>query len=348
MVFFFSTRTTSADFGERLVRVECDECGCEYFYELRRMGTGSSSSPYGIGASSDARASQDQSHRDVQERLAFEADLVPCPECNWINDELVAGYRRSRYRQLGMAAAGIAFFGTVASLFGAWFTTIGPQPDRGALPYYLVGGPALFVSLGVMVILLRTWLRSRIRPNKTFPLEPQLPPGSPPAMLLSDSGEELQPAEPQDHSIGVGKDWVDLQIGKHELPPVCSVCGGVSLPEHAYKIPVSDDVQLDVPRCAECRRRLDADARRLRAIASVCVLLGWGVACLSLSFDAIGSAMLLFPFAIAWVVIDDIVKTAKTAPAKVVDIDMSRGTVRLRFRNSEYCSSMTQTDAKEN
>lgn len=68
------------------------------FYELTMIGIGTTSAPYGLGATSAETTSKDLSALELQNRLIDEAELVPCPRCHWINEELIEGYRRSRYR----------------------------------------------------------------------------------------------------------------------------------------------------------------------------------------------------------------------------------------------------------
>src|SRR5665213_2105223 len=126
MFLFWEKRVDAEQGGGRVVRVECAKCGCEYFYELTRIGTGSRSVPYGIGVARATRSVQEQSKRDLTRRLATEAELVPCPQCNWINDDLVQGYRCGRYRSFGTLAIGIGVVGTALSLVAAWFISIGP------------------------------------------------------------------------------------------------------------------------------------------------------------------------------------------------------------------------------
>src|SRR5687768_10630050 len=160
MLFYFDKKFDAERVGARLERVECSKCGCEYFYELRRVGKGRGFAPYRLGQASAARLAHEKSAHDLAERLTFEADLVPCPRCNWINDELVEGYRRGRYRRLGAVAVGVGVIGTAASLIAAWFISIGPAADRAALPYCLFGGPMVFISSAAAMISLRRWLRS--------------------------------------------------------------------------------------------------------------------------------------------------------------------------------------------
>ena len=152
--------------------------------------------PYMIGSGRATRSALDQSERDLNRRLISEAELVPCPSCNWINDDLVRGYRRGRYQRLTVIAFCISIFGTAGSLIAAGYMSIGPAADRKLLPYVLIGGPALFLTLAAAVVLVRVGLRSLIRPNRKFPEAPKLPRGTPPALLKDRSTGSLKPAKP--------------------------------------------------------------------------------------------------------------------------------------------------------
>ena len=224
MPFYYGKRFTSANVGARIIEVECDKCGCKYFYELVRIGTGAETAPYGIGKSAAIRSSEKQAQADSRNRLSHEAELVPCPKCNWINDDLVEGYRRGRFRSLRTLAIGIGTFGTVGSLIGAWFIWVDPAPDHGALPYFLFAGPAISVSLGIALVLLRKWLRSRIQPNREFPLAPRLPPGSSPALVVDEETGRLRRAQTRDVRYSDNSEWHNFQIGRDRLPPVCCCC----------------------------------------------------------------------------------------------------------------------------
>jgi hypothetical protein len=119
MLFYFNKQIHSEHVGQRVVGVVCTNCGCEYYYELARLGLGSGTAHYGIGVGAATRSAQENSRRDLAQRLVGEAELVPCPKCYWINDDLIQGYRRARYRRLGTFALGVGFFGTVISLICA-------------------------------------------------------------------------------------------------------------------------------------------------------------------------------------------------------------------------------------
>src|SRR5271168_4267520 len=97
--------------GGRIVRVACTRCGCEYFYKFTRIGIGSTQAPYGLGVDRATRKANQKAQKDLDRRLASEAELVPCPKCHWINDDLVVGCRRGSYRKWGDTAALIAAAG---------------------------------------------------------------------------------------------------------------------------------------------------------------------------------------------------------------------------------------------
>ncbi|HEX3313480.1 MAG TPA: hypothetical protein VHR72_01260, partial [Gemmataceae bacterium] len=151
-------------------------------------GAGHSTAPYFIGIGSAKKAATDQARRDLRARLAREADLVPCPKCNWINDELVAGYRLSYFRRLGPAALAVAIVGIAGSLLCGGLIYRGPANERFVVPYVLLGGSTIFLLLAGFLLQLQVWMRRRIQPNLHFPSAPKLPAGTPPALIVDAAG----------------------------------------------------------------------------------------------------------------------------------------------------------------
>src|SRR3954464_13576384 len=80
--------------GRRLVSVVCEKCQTSYRYELTRQGHGSASSPYFLFADDLEDRAADRAQGNLAKRLDREAELVPCPKCYWINQDLVNRYRR--------------------------------------------------------------------------------------------------------------------------------------------------------------------------------------------------------------------------------------------------------------
>lgn len=349
MVFYFSEQFASARIGVRIVGVECDQCRNEYFFELARIGAGSATAAYGLGRSAAQSSAETQSEVELAERLAEEAELVPCPHCHWISEDLVRGYRNSRYRGLVPLAGWIAFVGITACLIGAWFVSLGPPADRGALPYLLYIVPGTFLALALVTIPIRAALRSQIQPNRSFPRPPVLPPGSPPALLYDADADELRPAQkalPATQAERFGEVY-DFQIGRHSLPAQCSVCLQEPTPGCEYERQVTPAIKLQAPRCATCARAAVWTWRKIYwlsvlAVVPACYFLLWMVGLeqemLWILFVAIGLVALA---ALAFVA------SALTAPFVVVGSDMSRGVLRLRFRHPDYRPREARESAEE-
>jgi hypothetical protein len=172
MLLYFGKQYSESRTGHRLARVECDRCGCEYFYQLSRIGTGTGTAPYFIGTGRAQRAAARRASRDLQRRLERETELVPCPKCSWISDQLADAYRRTRYKFLGKVAFYIWLTTTVAVV--ALLPLLGFGPDA-LLPVALVLSGLVLVAGGVLGV--RAVLRSRIRPNANYPEARRFCPG---------------------------------------------------------------------------------------------------------------------------------------------------------------------------
>ena len=159
MILYYARKFESTIPSTRLVAVRCEKCRCEYFYKLARVGAGSAQAPYGIGSKRAARAAEAAARQDLAKRLKQDTELVPCPKCDWINEDVVARYRLGRYRRWTMFAMWTAILGTILPLVVGWFLSIGPATDRGAAPYWLIGGPTVSVAVAVLILLCRIWLR---------------------------------------------------------------------------------------------------------------------------------------------------------------------------------------------
>jgi hypothetical protein len=264
------------------------------------------------------------------------SELVPCPKCNWINDDLVQGYRRGRFRQLGAFAIGLGFVGTIVFLFVAWMLWIGPPAERAALPYVLIGGVGGSILLSALMLLFQYWLRTLIRPNRYFPQAPKLPAGTPAAVLEDPTSGELTPHDPGPRSDLAPSDWQEFQIGRDHLPLVCCGCLSPATPERGFKCQLTSTIELRIPRCEDCVWK----ARRrylliwCNAIA-IGLLLAFG-ATLPLGLKTEDFWILMgVSFAIS-IVLAFLVASVATAPAKVAGRDLARGVAKLRFRNPDY------------
>lgn len=342
MVLYWQKRMLAEHFGETTVRVECHHCGREYFYELRRVGAGSEVAPFFVGSGRASRKALDQSQRDLSRRMASEAELVPCPACNWINEDLVRGYRRGRFRIWTSIAFCIGFFGTAGSLIAAAIVYKGPAPDHKLLPYLIYGGPAVAISIAAACVLLQVGLRSLIRPNRNFPRPPKVPPGTPPALRKDPQSGELTPANRDDAVVQSPDGWQDFRIGRDEFPPVCCVCGRAAQDGSAYKCDVSKVSAVEIPRCGECAQRAKRKSRRIKFLIVVPALGVTAAVAFAAGLDAIGITFATFFALIPLAFIAEFFGPWATAPVSVSGRYLSRGIARLRFRNRAYAELLAK------
>jgi hypothetical protein len=232
--------------------------------------------------------------------------------------------------------------GSILSLVAAWFIHIGHANDRWLLPFLLIGGPAAFVGIAIALLLLRGWLRGLIQPNRGFPGEPHLPPGTPPALLMDEATETLRPVVQT--SVPVDS-ILDFQIGRHTLPRICCECLQPSDGGRGYPIIVTNLIDVEIPRCRVCSGKSKREWIRVTLFSLfLALLVGSAMAVLMIRAVVeleivIGSILALLA---ATVVIIFLVASARTVPVKVVGRDQSRGVLRLRFRNSDYVKVVMQ------
>jgi hypothetical protein len=340
MLLYYAKRFDSAQVGARIVSIQCDKCGCEYFYELARIGVGTASAPYGAGQDAAARKSQETSQRDLDARLSYEAELVPCPKCGWINEDLIRGYRLGRLRQVGTWAIGIAIVGSASSLIAAWFTSTGGARDRELLPYFLYAGPAAFIAIGVLLLLFRAIARRRIQPNADFPLAPRVPPGTPPALVFDAETGEFRVAAPSQQVTTLIDEWREFQLGRDALPYVCCGCLKSVEPGCEHRHTVTNAITLEIPRCAECAGSTRRKFWLVWSVVAAVALAAEGAVLFAMHLESpefwivlVTCASILFLLA-AWAA------AVMTAPVKVRIVDSSRGVLRLKFRNREYLTNI--------
>ncbi len=244
---------------------------------------------------------------------------------------MIQGYRLGQYRGCGVAAFVVGLLGAIAALLCALIIWRGTPRDHGAIPYFLFGGPTLFALVAGAIILLRNGLRKLIRPNRNFPNRPEVPEGSPRALLLDANGN-LTLADPFDLADGV-----DFPMDRCQLPPLCCGCLQAADPKYAYKLPMSQTSRLEIPRCGQCASQAKRKYLLMWLLYSAC---GW---------VAGGGLVLLFHW-LEWLTLEILVgfglltnlifafmfAAGASAPVELVSGDRPPGVVRLRFRNSDY------------
>jgi hypothetical protein len=327
-------RATSTELQTR--QVICDNCDCEYYFELARVGQGSGTAHYLIGMRKAAQASEDKAERAAKERMEIESELVPCPKCGWVNEDLIRGYRKSRYGFWDETAIVICLgIAVVVYFVGAGFEDEAPK-DRWIADYLKFGSVILFVALVAGCLGIRHFLRKRIWPNRYFP-EPGIPPlGTPPALVV-DENEPTQ-LRLATSNLDLIPAYFDFQLGRTRLPRNCCVCLKHPVAEETT-LKLQKEVYFGIPLCNECNR----DYNHLFEKAVTPLFIKSGLIILSITAllwftteDIIATVTWSLITCFIVIITSSIIATKKTAPAKIIARDKSRGVARLQFREPKY------------
>ncbi len=192
-MYYHSVTVNIARVGSRHVEQVCDRCGFTFGYILARIGRGSGEAPYGVGKDRAEQSATRKAEDELERRLHEEAELVPCPKCDWVSEQQVQGYRRARHGGLKQLAKILGIAGAVVTAIVAAVLAFG-QRQWYAAAIALVIGLGVTGSIAVALLLLRKFLLSLIQPNKDHPFPPQLPPGTPEAWVPGPDADVYVPA----------------------------------------------------------------------------------------------------------------------------------------------------------
>ncbi len=220
----------SETWGSRTIQVECEKCHCSYYYLLTRRGRGFGVHNLSVDLATATKVANEQSQSSLKKRLGNEAEPVPCPKCNWINADLVEGYRLSRFESLSSMALGIGLWGTTAMLALAFCSYIKPGFGQSWALFFLIAGPPITLPLGASLIILRDALRRRIHPNRDFDLHGTLPRGTPLAWIQDRTTGELRLVARKSRGEDRQGIWVEFWIGRDSFPDLCCCCLGTPTP----------------------------------------------------------------------------------------------------------------------
>ena len=342
MFFYFNVSNTASAIQSKIVSVSCEKCGCAYCYEMTRIGTGINVSHYGIAWHSPGATAERQAKSEAKNRLINEAELVPCPKCRWINDDLVSRYRSARFRGLGALAICLGFGGIAGTLIWALMLYINYPAERGAVPYVVVWGALVSVVSAVAVFVLRIWLRHQIQPNRFFPQAPDVPAGTPPPLILNERKElviALPATDPNDLQLDATS--MEFQIGRHAFPDLCCICMDDADPKSAFSIEPILGISLPIPICTGCARNALLTKLLRGAVAAIGIFAFISVVLLMVGannpevFFIVGGASV----GLGW-----FIGELSFRPIRAKVIDASRGTLRLFFANPAFRSQIYEVE----
>jgi hypothetical protein len=347
MFIYHGRNFEASSIGVRLVEVVCDQCGTKYFYELLRIGSGAGTAPYWIGQGSAERSATIGARRDLDKRLNDEAELVPCPKCHWINDHLIAGYRRGCYRGAARNAAAIGFLGACVTLTTAWAWTLGLTRDRDSLISIITWGMTISISIPIAILSLRHFLRQRTQPNRDYPVHPKLPIGTSSALIPEPATGQLKAAgQPTKKWGDASGNLMDYRVGRSTLPPLCCDCLARDPGCSVYRYPFGAGTEIMIPLCKRCAKHWTW-RKCLGAVVTIAAAVAFGVPILlALRLDEIFFWFAIFVLFALLPIVGAMIAGRWTAPVRVKSTVFSRGVARLWFRNGDYLNEVAAHHAR--
>ncbi|MDB5346972.1 MAG: hypothetical protein JWP89_5349 [Schlesneria sp.] len=341
MTLYFNVTTLAATVQSKIVPVTCEKCGCDYYYEMTRFGAGVNVAHFGFSAGLSAGR---QAKTEANKRLSHDAELVPCPTCNWINDDLIQRYRNARFRYLDILAISLAVVGCAGALIWALVVYGTPAADRTTIPYIIGGGWSVGILSALALLLLQARFKRQLQPNRLYPQAPSVPVGTPPALLM-DEHKELVLARPDAkmNASDAPAGSFDFFLGRHAFPNICCLCLKAPDSRSAINVDVAQGTNFEIPRCVRCCHVALVNKIIRGLIATSIAFLVPAAILFQLSAEAelwivCGASAI----AIGWTIAEF---AGRPVPSKA--IDSSRGIMRLFNLHPEFRSQIVEMKPAE-
>lgn len=178
-MFVYSwTNVSAAAEGGIEKRHRCEKCKTWYCYDMERRIDAGRHIPFSVGVDEAAREVQVEVRDSLRDRLREEVDSVPCPNCGWIQTQMVEQLRAEKFGWLRQFPLLYGLGSLVAIplvyLIFTMFLGIGP-PVNGVWTLWPVAPASVLVlTPGVLIWYLGRARRVQFDPNVSRSLESRL------------------------------------------------------------------------------------------------------------------------------------------------------------------------------
>lgn len=330
---------TATACGNRPKQVVCEKCGARFQYKLSRLGTGSALAPWGLGQRRAMARAQHAANRDLEKKLAWDHELVPCPACKWVNPLAIAHVRGTRHHWWPIIAGGVILWGALLDiLFYAYYQDVFERPRSIFAPELCIISVSA-VAVALVLLWIYRMLLLRIDPNSQTVKRPKVLEGTPPAMIEINGprGEPTLAVVPSDYSnLQSEAHWATFRPGQLVFEPLCCRCLAPATVEFQLPVVLLDKI-LPVPLCRQCLCHLRRKWRSWNlAMLPMCVAAAWAIMSLPWAVDkTLREAGILMVAAVFGLLGSGIIQLC-IQPYRLQIRDHRRGIRRIRFRNNAY------------
>jgi hypothetical protein len=336
MHLYFGRSYTAAVSGARIKEVRCEKCGQTYFYRLVRRGEGRGTSPYYLNNRGAERRAQAGAERKLAKLLERGVDPVPCPDCGWIQANMVREIRRRKLRWMNVFS--IAFAILFGVIIGIWIPTATKGFER---PMKQDDWAVLGVMAGLLVVtaggpwLLRQMLLRLRNPNRYYPQCPPPIPGAPRAFKDESSASAESAAQDEHAPVIEPSGWMTVQLLDVPHPAQCCSCLDTTGNVRVFKPATLVEIPLRV--CPPCWKMY-----RMRQWfwtiggALIAAAIAYGLLMLSDDFDEQERIIFACFGAFFGMIAALVIATKMTAPVRFGGFNNQLNTIRIKFANLEF------------
>jgi hypothetical protein len=152
MHVYFGKQFNATALGSLVKCVACEKCGGHFFYQLVRVGAASAHAPYYLDQDRAAGQAQWRAEANLAEQLHGQTELVPCPHCGHIQQEMIEFVRARMYRELVVLGWVVSIAGLLVTGFVALLKWGNQKP--GVEPDYFLCITAAVGFIGLLPLLL--------------------------------------------------------------------------------------------------------------------------------------------------------------------------------------------------
>lgn len=340
MSIYVAKTFTATATGQRLKDVTCEKCGTKFHYMLSRTGAGSASAPYYLFQNAARKRADAAAQKSLTKMLERDEEMVPCPSCLWVNESAIQRYRLTKY---GNWTIGVWIIIGV-TLFIDFIMYINYE-DMFRREPRIFSGPILTITLigffiAATLVGMRRWMRNGYNPNKNqINGRPNVPPGTPPALIANGTGTETTPVLTAIPSVApdsqLNSEWVTYRADQRYLPPLCCECLGP--PDTVYGLPITLGKVEPIPMCKACRRRI---GRRwwlyLAIMFPLSLIIAGGLSLSARGIDEFGRVMSTILVGGVFLLIGVGIIEALLQPYAFKLVDRERDVWKAKFRNRAY------------
>lgn len=145
--------------------VTCERCGTQFVYKAERTVERFTPVPALMDEGEIRRKGEQLAKKQLEQELANASDVIPCPSCGWVQQEMIDAARRDRFRLMREFGWPLVAAAVILALL-ALGLTYWNQPvmvNNALLVWCLVAGVGL---AGVGLLLGRRLLSSGFDPNR--------------------------------------------------------------------------------------------------------------------------------------------------------------------------------------